>query len=129
LCVSAAIGAGIGAVVGGVGYGIYIAVTGNEFNWGQFALAAGGGLAAGALIGTGVGWAAGVSQATATTAAVTGAGTATTTATTVLKVTGGDPTDEFNTINRVYREQVLLWLEQWERPVKLHQGSSRTPKE
>jgi len=82
LCVSAAIGAGIGAVVGGVGYGIYIAVTGNEFNWGQFALAAGGGLAAGALIGTGVGWAAGVSQATATTAAVTGAGTATTTATT-----------------------------------------------
>lgn len=38
-------------------------------------LAAGGGLAAGALIGTGVGWAAGVGAAEATTAAVT-AGTA-----------------------------------------------------
>ena len=100
LCVSAAIGAGIGAVVGGVGYGIYITATGNEFKWGQLALAAGGGLAAGALIGTGVGWAAGVSQATATTAAITGAGTAASTATTVLSVTGGDPSDEFNTIKQ-----------------------------
>lgn len=86
LCVTAAIGAGIGAVVGGVGYGIYIAATGNEFKWGQLALAAGGGLAAGALIGTGVGWAAGMSQATITTAAITGAGTVATANT----VCGGD---------------------------------------
>ncbi len=61
-------------MVGAVGYSIYAATSGKEFNWGHFALATGGGLAAGALIGTGVGWAAGVSQATATTAAITTAG-------------------------------------------------------
>jgi len=74
LCVSATIGAGIGAVIGGVAYGIYAAKTDN-FNWWHLAAAVGGGAVAGALIGTGVGWAAGVSQAAATSAAITGAGT------------------------------------------------------
>lgn len=101
LCVSAAAGAGIGAVTGGVAYGIYLAISGNEFNWGHLALAAGGGAAAGALIGTGIGWAAGVTQAAATSAAITGAGAASTTATTVLTATGGDPTDEINVIKQV----------------------------
>jgi len=53
-------------------------------------MAAGGGAAAGALIGTGVGIAAGMSSAAATAAAVTGSGVTTT----ALSVTGGDPTDE-----------------------------------
>jgi hypothetical protein len=57
-------------------------------------LASGGGTAAGALIGTGVGIAAGMSSATITTAAVMGGGAATTTTTAVLNATGGDPTDE-----------------------------------
>jgi len=104
LCVSAAIGAGIGAVVGAVGYSIYAVTSGTEFNWGQFALATGGGLAAGALIGTGVGWTAGVSQATATTAAVTGAGIASTASITVLNATGGDPTDEIIVIKQGLQE-------------------------
>lgn len=63
-------------MVGAVGYSIYAATSGIEFNWGHFGLATGGGLAAGALIGTGVGWTAGVSQATATTAAITAVGLA-----------------------------------------------------
>jgi RHS repeat-associated protein len=98
LCVSAAIGAGIGAVVGAVGYSIYAATSGTEFNWGHFAIATGGGLAAGALIGTGVGWAAGVSQATATTAAITTAGVAES----ANKLCGGDMcASEINDANKV----------------------------
>ena len=65
-------------------------------------LAAGGGAAAGALIGTGVGIAAGMSSAAATTAAVTGGGAATTATTTVLNATGGDPTDEINAASQAF---------------------------
>jgi hypothetical protein len=75
LCVTAAIGAVAGAVVGGVAYGIYSAHTGNFNGW-HLAAAIGGGAAAGALIGTGVGWAAGVGVAETTAAAVTVAGVA-----------------------------------------------------
>jgi hypothetical protein len=66
------IGAGIGAVVGGVAYGAYAAYTGNFNGW-HLAAAIGGGALAGALIGTGVGFAAGVGAAEATAAAVGGA--------------------------------------------------------
>ncbi|KAF0105575.1 MAG: hypothetical protein FD147_2625 [Chloroflexi bacterium] len=76
LCVSALIGGAVGAVVGAVGYSVYAAVSGTEFNWGHFALATGGGAAAGALIGTGVGWAAGASAVEATAAGVTTASVA-----------------------------------------------------
>jgi RHS repeat-associated protein len=86
LC-TALIGAAVGAIVGAVGYTAYTAISGTEFNTGHMLLAAGGGAAAGALIGTGVGIAAGMSSAAATTAAVTGGGAATTATTTVLNAT------------------------------------------
>jgi RHS repeat-associated protein len=89
LC-TAAIGGAIGAIVGAVGYTAYTVATGTEFNTGHMLMAAGGGAAAGALIGTGVGIAQGMSAAAATTAAITGTGVATT----ALNITGGDPTDE-----------------------------------
>lgn len=72
--VSAAIGGAIGAIVGVVGYSAYIAISGTQFNTSTMLLAAGGGAVAGALLGTGVGWAAGVGAAEATTAAITGVG-------------------------------------------------------
>jgi hypothetical protein len=103
LC-TAIIGAGIGAIVGAVGYTAYTLANGNEFNTNHLLLAAGGGAVAGALIGTGVGIAAGISTAAATTAAVTGAGAATTATTTVLNATGGDPSDEISAITQVANE-------------------------
>jgi len=71
LCLTAAIGGSIGAIVGALGYTAYAAYTGQGFNTTHMLLAAGGGAVAGALIGTGVGIAAGVGVAEATTAAVT----------------------------------------------------------
>jgi hypothetical protein len=64
------IGGAIGGIVGAVGYTAYVAATGKEFNSTHFWIATGGGAVAGALIGTGVGFAAGVGVAEATTAAV-----------------------------------------------------------
>ena len=101
LC-TAIIGGAIGAIVGAVGYTAYTIATGREFNTGHMLLAAGGGAAAGALIGTGVGIAAGMSAAAATTATVTGAGVATTATTTMLNATGGDPTDEINAASQSF---------------------------
>ena len=72
LCLTAVIGGAVGAIVGAVGYTAYSAISGQQFNTGHMLLAAGGGAVAGALIGTGVGWAAGVGAAEATTIAVTG---------------------------------------------------------
>ncbi len=74
LCLTAVIGGAVGAIVGAVGYTAYTVATGTEFNTGHMLLAAGGGAVAGALIGTGIGWAAGVSAAEATAAGVTAAG-------------------------------------------------------
>ncbi len=76
LCLTAVIGGAVGAIVGAVGYTAYSAISGQQFNTGHMLLAAGGGAVAGALIGTGVGWAAGVGAAEATAAAVTTAGAA-----------------------------------------------------
>jgi hypothetical protein len=101
LCTSI-IGGAIGAIVGAVGYTAYAGVTGTEFNTSHMLLAAGGGAAAGALIGTGVGIAAGMSAAATTTAAVTGGSAAATATTTVLTATGGDPTDEIRAISQSY---------------------------
>jgi RHS repeat-associated protein len=75
LC-TAVIGGAVGAVVGAVGYTAYVVAAGKEFNTGNMLLATAGGAAAGALIGTGVGFAAGMSTAAVTTAAVTTAGAA-----------------------------------------------------
>ena len=76
LLATAAIGGAIGAIAGAVGYTAYTAITGTEFNTGHMLLAAGGGAVAGALIGTGIGWAAGVGAAEATAAGVTAASAA-----------------------------------------------------
>jgi RHS repeat-associated protein len=103
LC-TAIIGGAVGAIVGAVGYTAYTVATGKEFNTSHMLLAAGGGAAAGALIGTGVGIAAGMSAAAATTAAVTGGGAATTAATTVLNATGGDPSDEINAATQAVQD-------------------------
>jgi len=62
------IGAGIGAIVGGAISGATYAITnqGENFEWGEFAVAAGGGAIAGALVGSGIGLVTGaVSAATA----------------------------------------------------------------
>ena len=74
LCFSAIIGGAVGALVGAIGYTAYAAISGTQFTIGTMLIAAGGGMAAGALIGTGVGWAAGIGAAEATAVAVTGAG-------------------------------------------------------
>jgi RHS repeat-associated protein len=101
LC-TAIIGAGIGAIVGAVGYTAYTLATGREFNTTTMLLAAGGGAVAGALIGTGVGIAAGMSAAAATSATITGAGLATGATETLLTATGGDPTDEINAASQAF---------------------------
>jgi RHS repeat-associated protein len=75
VCLTAVIGAAVGGIVGSVGYTAYVAATGREFNSTHFWIATGGGAAAGALIGTGVGIAAGVGVVEATTTAI-GAGEA-----------------------------------------------------
>lgn len=71
------IGAGIGAIVGGAISGATYAITnqGKNFEWGEFAVAAGGGAIAGALVGSGIGMVAG---AVTTATAAVGATMATT---------------------------------------------------
>ncbi len=101
LC-TAIIGGAIGAIVGAVGYTAYTIATGREFNTGTMLLAAGGGAAAGALIGTGVGLAAGMSAAAATSATITGAGAVTAATETVLTATGGDPSDDISAASQAY---------------------------
>ena len=126
LCVSAAIGAGVGLIIGAVGYGVYVATTGKDFNWGTFAFAAGGGAAAGALIGTGVGWAAGVSQATATTVAISTAGAVET----ANVACGGDMcSSEVQEANRVVQgaSQNLWTLNPLIRGVKIENILGRSP--
>ena len=81
LC-TAIIGGAVGAIVGAVGYTAYTIATGKEFNTGNMLLAAGEGIVAGSLIGTGVGIAVGMSAAATTTTAL---------------ATNGDPADELNT--------------------------------
>jgi hypothetical protein len=76
LCLTAIIGGAIGAIVGAVGYTVYVAATGQQFNAGHMLLAAGGGALAGALIGTGVGLVAGLGVAEATVTGVTAVGVA-----------------------------------------------------
>ena len=85
LLIGAAIGAFVGAVISGGAYAL--TNQGESFNWGEFAVAAGGGAIAGALVGSGIGLMVGaVSTATAavgatmvTTANAVGAVSATST--------------------------------------------------
>jgi hypothetical protein len=73
-CVTALIGGAVGAIVGAVGYTAYSVVSGNQFNTDTMLLVTGGATVAGALIGTGVGFAAGMSTAAATTGLLTTGG-------------------------------------------------------
>jgi RHS repeat-associated protein len=52
ICVTAGIGAGLGAIVGGIGYAVFHE---GEWDWGQFGASVSVGALAGGLIGTGVG--------------------------------------------------------------------------
>jgi hypothetical protein len=96
-CPICLIGAGIGALVGGVAYGAYAAYTGNFNGW-HLAAAIGGGVLAGALIGSAVRAPESPEVVAATVAMVTGGGT------TLLQATSGDPSDEISTLSQAAQE-------------------------